>query len=125
MEILAALFIDDISMFENDEGLTRLNLTGVQFTISASSPFPLTLAPHLVVLIHNNATSSGTAALEVTYHHAGEEIARNVQPLQIEPGLFAYRLIRAELELDAPGRVYAHCRIDQSEPLLVPLTIKE
>ena len=124
MEILAALFIDDISMFENDEGLTRLNLTGVQFTISASSPFPLTLAPHLVVLIHNNAPSSGTAALEVTYHLAGEEIARNVQPLQIEPGLFAYRLIRAELELDAPGRVYAHCRIDQSDPLLGPLTLK-
>ena len=71
MEILAALFIDDISMFENDEGLTRLNLTGVQFTISASSPFPLTLAPHLVVLIHNNATSSVTASLEVTYHLAG------------------------------------------------------
>ncbi|GIS39581.1 MAG: hypothetical protein Ct9H90mP11_09010 [Acidimicrobiales bacterium] len=51
MKILAALFIDDISMFENHDGLTRLNLSGVQFTIAVSDPFPLTLAPHLVVLI--------------------------------------------------------------------------
>ena len=40
MKILAALFIDDISMFENHDGLTRLNLSGVQFTIAVSDPFP-------------------------------------------------------------------------------------
>ena len=39
MKILAALFIDDISMFENENGLTRLNLSGVQFTIAVSEPF--------------------------------------------------------------------------------------
>ena len=124
MKILAALFIDDISMFENHDGLTRLNLSGVQFTIAVSEPFPLTLAPHLVVLIHSDETSNGTGVLEVTYHSAENQIARNVQPLQIEPGLFAYRLIRAELELVNPGIVTAHCRLNQDEPIIVPLTIK-
>ena len=124
MKILAALFIDDISMFENENGLTRLNLSGVQFTIGVSEPFPLTLAPHLVVLIHSDQNSNGTGVLEVTYHSDEEEIARNVQPLQVEPGLFAYRLIRAELELANPGIVFAHCRLNQDDPIMVPLTIK-
>tara|TARA_B100000965_G_C19226334_1_gene598103 strand:- start:52 stop:432 length:381 start_codon:yes stop_codon:yes gene_type:complete len=124
MKILAALFIDDISMFENENGLTRLNLSGVQFTIAVSEPFPLTLAPHLVVLIHSDQESNGAGVLEVTYHFEENEIARNVQPLQIEPGLFAYRLIRAELELVNPGKVFAHCRLNQDDPMIVPLTIK-
>ena len=72
MKILAALFIDDISMFENENGLTRLNLSGVQFTIAVSEPFPLTLAPHLVVLIHSDHESSGAGVLEVTYHFKGK-----------------------------------------------------
>ena len=124
MKILAASFIDDISMFENHDGLTRLNLSGVQFTIAVSEPFPLTLAPHLVVLIHSDQESDGAGVLEVTYHSEENEIARNVQPLQIEPGLFAYRLIRAELELTNPGKVFAHCRLNQDDPIIVPLTIK-
>ena len=124
MKILAALFIDDISMFENENGLTRLNLSGVQFSITVSESFPVTLAPHLVVLIHSDHSSNGAGALEVTYHCDEKEIARNVQPLQIEPGLFAYRLIRAELELDNPSIVFAHCRLNQNDPLIVPLTIK-
>lgn len=123
MKILAALFLDDISMFENEHGLTRLNLTGVQFTITVSEQFPVTLAPHLVILIHSDEDENGTAVLEVTYDFKGIEVARNVQPLQIEPGLFAYRLIRAELELDAPGKVFAHCRLNQNDPVVVPLTI--
>jgi len=125
MKILAALFIDDISMFENANGLTRLNLSGVQFTIGVSEPFPVTLAPLLVVLIHSDQNSNGTGVLEVTYHSDEEEIARNVQPLQVEPGLFAYRLIRAELELANPGIVFAHCRLNQDDPIIVPLTIKD
>ena len=124
MKILAALFIDDISMFEIENGLTRLNLSGVQFTIAVSEPFPLTLAPHLVVLIHSDHESSGAGVLEVTYHFKENQIARNVQPLQIEPGLFAYRLIRAELELTDTGTVFAHCRLNQDDPIMVPLTIK-
>ena len=47
MKILAALFIDDISMFENHDGLTRLNLSGVQFTIAVSEPFPLSPLHHI------------------------------------------------------------------------------
>jgi hypothetical protein len=46
-----------------------------------------------------------------------------VQPLQVEPGKFNYRLVRAELTFDEPGTIEARCRIDLSDPLPVPLTI--
>ena len=74
--------------------------------------------------IHSDHESSGAGVLEVTYHFEENQIARNVQPLQIEPGLFAYRLIRAELELTDTGTVFAHCRLNQDDPIMVPLTIK-
>ncbi len=124
MQILAALFIDDISIRETNDSLTRLDLSGIQFTAKISEPFPLTLAPHLVVFIRSDENSNGFGVLEVTFHLDGEEIARNFQPLEIEPGLFAYRLIRAELEIPNPSKVYAHCRIDNGDPIVIPYTIE-
>ena len=123
MQILAALFIDDISMRQTPDSLTRLDLSGVQFTTKVSESFPLQLSPHLVVLIHSEPNGTGSGVLEVTYHLGNLEIARNVQPLEIEPGLFAYRLIRAELELQEPCRIYANCRIDKGDAIAVPYTI--
>ena len=124
MQILAALFIDDISMRQTPDSLTRLDLSGVQFTTKVSDSFPLQLSPHLVVLIHSEPNGTGSGVLEVTYHLGDSEIARNVQPLEIEPGLFAYRLIRAELELNEPCKIYAKCRIDKGDPIAVPYTIE-
>ena len=124
MQILAALFLDDISIRETPDSLTRLDLTGIQFTTKIADPFPLELAPHLVVLVHSKSEGNGFGVLEVTYHLEGEIVARNAQPLQIEPGLFAYRLVRAELELAEPCTVHAHCRIDNGEPVIVPYTIE-
>lgn len=124
MQILAALFIDDISMRHTPDSLTRLDLSGVQFTTKVSEDFPLELSPHLVVLVHSESEGTGVGVLEVTYHLGDSQIARNVQPLEIEPGLFAYRLIRAELELTEPCKVFAHCRIDKGEPVVVPYAIE-
>ena len=52
-----------------------------------------------------------------------EQIARNVQPVQIEPGKFGYRLVRAELEFEEYGTVHAHCRVDMGDPVVVPYTL--
>ena len=59
----------------------------------------------------------------MTFHRDGEQIARNVQPLAIEPGKFGYRLVRAELEFDEPGTIEAHCRVDMGSVTVVPYTL--
>ncbi len=53
----------------------------------------------------------------------GEPLARNVQPLQIEPGKFNYRLVRADLEFDDYRTVLATCRIDGGPAQVVPYTL--
>ena len=55
----------------------------------------------------------------------GEQIARNVQPVEVEPGKFAYRLVRGELEYATAGTVEAHCRVDQGPVTVVPYTLME
>ena len=97
MQIVAALFIDEINLRQVPGPSTRIDLSGIQF--------------------------SPDAALEVTYHRAGEQIARNVQPLQIEPGKFGYRLVRAEIEVADYGMVEAHCRLDLGPVTVVPYTL--
>ena len=65
----------------------------------------------------------GVGALEVTYFRDEERIARNVQPLQVEPGKFNYRLVRAELEFAEYGTVEARARIDAGPVTVVPYTL--
>lgn len=123
MEIIAALFIEGIDLREVPGPSTRLDLTGVQFSGPAPSPVPTTIEPHLVVLVHCPPASPGDGALEVVYRRDGEQIARNVQPLQVEPGKFNYRLVRAELSFDDYGTVEANCRVDQGPITTVPYTL--
>ena len=52
-----------------------------------------------------------------------EQVARNVQPLQVEPGKFNYRLVRGELEFDDYGTIEAHGRIDMGPVSVVPYTL--
>ena len=66
---------------------------------------------------------SGRAALEVTYHRDEEQIARNVQPLEVEPGKFNYRLVRAELEFADYGTIEARVRLDMGPVTTVPYTL--
>jgi hypothetical protein len=123
MQIVAALFIDDIELRQVPGPSTRIDLKGVQFSAPAPSPVPVTIAPHLVVIVRCAPGERATAALEVTYLRDGEQIARNAQPLEIEPGKFNYRLVRAELGFDDYGTVEAHCRIDLGEATVVPYTL--
>lgn len=123
MEIVAALFIDTIELRQVAGPSTRIDLGGVQFSAPAPGPFPVTVSPHLVVMVRCPPDAKSNAALEVTFYRDGEEIARNVQPLAIEPGKFNYRLVRAELAFDEPGTIEACCRVDLGPVITVPYTV--
>ena len=123
MRILAALFIDTIDLRPVDGPSTRIDLGGIKFSQVAEGGYPCTLEPHLVVLVHNPPDGKADGVLEVTYWRDEEQIARNVQPLQVEPGKFNYRLVRAELTFEGPGTIEARCSLDRTEPIIVPLTL--
>lgn len=123
MQIVAALFMDEINLRQVPGPSTRIDLTGVQFSAVAPTPLPLVWAPHLVVIVRCREDEPANAALEVVYYRDGEQIARNVQALQIEPGKFGYRLVRAEMEFSEYGTVEAHCRIDLGPETIVPYTL--
>ncbi len=123
MHILAALFIENIEVRPAPGPSTRLDLTGAHFSTAAPAPVPVTIEPHLVVIVHNPPDGRPDAALETVYRRDGEQIARNVQPLSVEPGKFNYRLVRAELEFLDYGTVEAHCRIDLGPEIVVPFTL--
>jgi hypothetical protein len=125
MDIVAALFIEAIdftSAFPG--GPTRIDLSGVHFSATPPSEPPVTLTPHMVVLVRCPPDGEGNGVLEVVFRDEdGEQLARNVQPLQVEPGKFSYRLVRAELEMADYGTVEAHCRIGGGHEIVVPYTL--
>ena len=123
MQILAAVFIDTIDIRPVPGPSTRIDLGGVKFSEPAPGPFPVTIEPHLVVVVRCPPDGSPNAALETTYWRGDEQIARNVQPVQVEPGKFGYRLVRAELTFDEPGTIEARVRLDMGEPMVVPFTL--
>lgn len=123
MDIVAAVYIDNIELRPAPGPSTRIDLTGIHFSLAAPGPVPVTVEPHLVVLVRCAPDESGTGALETVYERDGEQVARNVQPLQVEPGKFAYRLVRAELAFDDYGTVEARVRIDQGPVTTVPFTL--
>lgn len=123
MQILSALFIESIDVRQVEGPSTRIDLTGAHFSAVAPEPLPLTWAPHLVVIVHCPLDHAPTAALEVVYRRGDDEIARNVQPLQVEPGKFNYRLVRGEIDFSEYGSVEAHCRIDMGPVTVVPYTL--
>jgi hypothetical protein len=121
--MIAAVFIDTIELRQVAGPATRIDLGGVKFSEVAPGPFPVSVEPHLVVLVHCPVGEKGEAALEVTYHRDDEQLARNVQLLVVEPGKFNYRLVRAELAFDGPGTIEARVALDQGDPLIVPYTL--
>lgn len=123
MNILAALFIEGIDVRQVEGPSTRIDLTGAHFSAVAPETPPLTWAPHLVVIVHCPIGHASTAALEVVYKRGDEDIARNVQPLQVDPGKFNYRLVRGEVDFPDYGSIEAHCRIDQGPVTVVPYTL--
>ena len=123
MDIVAAVFVDNIELRSVPGPSTRIDLTGIQFSAPASGPLPVTIEPHLVVIVRCAPDESGQGALEVTYQRDGEQVARNVQPLQVEPGKFNYRLVRADLTFETLGTIEAHCRLDLGPVTVVPYTL--
>lgn len=124
MDILAALFVEGIGQRQVAGPATRIDLTGVMFSLAAPSPPPVTISPHLVVLVRCRPEESGTDTLEVQFlDGAGEEVARNVQPVMVQPGKFGRQLVKGELSYQDYGTIEAHCRMASSYEVVVPLTL--
>jgi hypothetical protein len=124
MDIVAALFIEGIDLSTAfPGGPTRIDLSGVHFSAVPPAPPPVTITPHLVVLVRCPLDGESEGVLEVLFQRDGEQIARNVQPLEVEPGKFTYRLVRAELELPDYVTVEAHCRVGTGPATVVPYTL--
>ena len=123
MQILAALFLEGLELRQVDGGATHIDLTGMQFSAASPEPAPVTWAPHLLVMVSCPTDHVGRSGLEVVFTRDGEQLARNVQPIEVQPGKFGYRLVRAELVFEEFGTVEASCRIDQGIPTVVPFTL--
>jgi hypothetical protein len=126
VEIVAALFVEGIDMRQVAGPSTRIDLTGVMFSAVAPSPPPVTLAPHLVVLVREGPEGTGFASLvcEFVRQEDGEQVARNVQPVQVAPGKFGRQLVKAELEFPTYGTIEARCRINaDGHVTTVPFTL--
>lgn len=127
MHIVAALFVENFEMRQAPGPSTRIDLTGVMFSMASPSPAPVVIAPHLVALIWCPPDEAGSGVFEVVFRtgpaESDEQVARNVSPFTVDPGKFTYRLVRGELEFADYGQVVAHCRIDRGPWHLVPLTL--
>ena len=126
MQIVSALFVEEFTMRPGSSP-TRIDLSGVMFSLTAPSPVPVTVAPHLIALIWCPPDAAGSGIFEVVFRKGGaedaEQVARNVSPFTVEPGKFTYRLVRGELEFTEYGQLVAHCRIGQGPWHYVPLTL--
>lgn len=124
MDIVAALFVEGINQRQVAGPSTRIDLTGVMFSLAAPSPPPVTISPHLIVLLRCPPDKEGTGTLEVTFKDAGgEQVARNVQPVNIEPGKFGRQLVKGELTYADYGTIEAHVKFIGGPAVVVPLTL--
>ena len=123
MQIVSALFVEHFDLRQVPGPSTRIDLSGVFFSLAAPAPAPVTIEPHLVALLWCAPDEPGQGIFEVVFRRGNDEVARNVSPFSVEPGKFTYRLVRGELTFEEYGQVVAHCRIDQGPWHLVPLTL--
>ncbi|HEX9258314.1 MAG TPA: hypothetical protein VF855_02175 [Acidimicrobiales bacterium] len=123
MQIVSALFVEAFDMRQAPGPSTRIDLSGVFFSMAAPAPVPVTIEPHLVALLWCPPDEPGQGVFEVVFKRDGEEVARNVSPFTVEPGKFTYRLVRGELTFEDYGQVVANCRVGQGPWHLVPLTL--
>ncbi|MGI8491313.1 MAG: hypothetical protein ACR2NJ_00965 [Acidimicrobiales bacterium] len=126
MDIVSALFAENIQLRSVPGPSTRIDLTGIMFSLLAPAPPPVTVSPHLVVIIRCRPDEPGDGVLEVVFRdEAGEQVARNVSPFQVEPGKFTRQLVRGELEFKSLGTSEAHCKLlpGTEHTTVVPLTL--
>jgi len=124
MDILAALFVEGINQRQVPGPSTRFDLEGVMFSLPATGELPVQVSPHLVVFVRCGADEPGTGTLEVEFKNAaGEEVARNAQPVTVQPGKFGRLLVKGELTYPEYGTIEAHVRLTGGAPVVVPLTL--
>lgn len=124
MDIVSALFCESLNIRQAPGPSSRIDLTGAMFSMAAPGPPPVTISPHLIVLIRCRPDEPGNGVLEVVFRdEAGAEVARNASPFTVEPGKFTYRLVKGELTYDALGTIEANCRVGQGPTTVVPLTL--
>jgi len=130
VEIVAALFIEDVNFRQVAGPSTRIDITGAYFSTRIES-FPTVFTPHLLVLLRAESDEGRNGTLEVTFvrvdgaGEAGEEVGRSRQPVYINPpGTFFRQLVRPELSFDGPGAVEARCVVPETgSRVTVPLTV--
>jgi len=124
MDIVAALFVEGIEQRSVPGPSTRFDLTGVMFSLPAPGALPVEIAPHLVVFVRCPADDPGTGTLEVEFLDAeGKEVARNAQPVSVEPGKFGRLLVKGELTYETYGTIEAHVKLTGGSSVVVPLTL--
>src|SRR5215210_5378494 len=106
MDILAALFVENLGQRQVPGPATRIDLTGVMFSLVAPSPPPVTISPHLIVIVRCLPDETGTDTLEVEFRDSqGKEVARNLQPVSVQPGKFGRQLVKGELSYQDYGTI--------------------
>ena len=124
MDIVSALFVEGIEQRSVPGPSTRFDLTGVMFSLPAPGPLPVEISPHLVVFVRCAPDEVGTGTLEVEFKNAaGEEVARNAQPVSVQPGKFGRLLVKGELKYPEYGTIEAHVRLVGGPAVVVPLTL--
>ena len=127
--MLAALFVEGLGQRQVEGPATRIDLTGVMFSLAAPSELPVSLSPHLVVIIRCPEAEPGTGTLEVEFLDGnGKQVARSVQPVNVMPGKFGRFLVKGDLTYEDYGTIEAHCRLLGDSPAdaderTVPLTL--
>ncbi len=122
--MLAALFVEGLGQRQVEGPATRIDLTGVMFSLAAPSSPPVSLSPHLVVILRCADDEEGSGTLEVEFLDAkGNEVARNAQPVTVQPGKFGRLLVKGELTWEDYGTIEAHVRLTGGTTVVVPLTL--
>jgi hypothetical protein len=125
VDIISALFVENIDLRQVPGPSTRIDLSGIMFSLPAPAAPPVSITPHLIVLVRCRAGEDGQGVLEVVFRdEKGDQVARNVSPFQVDPGKFTYRLVRGELEYNDYSTIEAHCRLLPEGPVtVVPLML--
>ena len=53
MDIVSATFSENIELRQVAGPSTRIDLTGIMFSMAAPAPVPVTITPHLIVLVRS------------------------------------------------------------------------
>jgi len=127
VQIVSALFVESFNIRQAPGPSTRIDLTGVMFSMVAPSPVPVSVNPHLIALIYSPPDGAASGVFETVFRRGltedSEQVARNVSTFSVEPGKFMYRLVQGDLEFKEYGQVFAHCRVGVGPWTIVPFTL--